>query len=113
MTTDIIRGQRATMNMVIDYPCPQELLEYIDPPKKVKVATGCQYCDLDNYTKREISKYDDYPHDAYRVIAEEPYTHLLMTHNSEIDKYGLMANGDYAPGVDIEFCPFCGRKLVK
>lgn len=112
MTTDIIRGQRATMNMVIDYPCPQELLERIDLPKKVKVATGCQYCDLDNYTKRESYEYDDYSHDAYYVVAEAPWTSLMMTYNSKTGKYGIVANGDYSPEVNIEFCPFCGRKLT-
>ena len=112
MMTDMVIGQ-ATTNTVMVYPDVQELLGHIDPPKKVNVTTGCPYCDLSNYTKRESSKYDDYPHDSYYVITEKPWTSLVMTHNSKTGKYGIVANGDYSPGVNIEFCPFCGRKLVE
>lgn len=100
-------------NTIIGHMYIQDLIELSEPPKKVKVATGCPYCDLDNYTKREISKYDDCPHDAYYVIATEPWTSLIMTHNSKTGRYGLVANGDYSPGVNIKFCPFCGRELVE
>ena len=74
---------------------------------------NCKYCDLENYTKREISEYDDYPHDFYCIVASKPWTTLMMTHNSETRKYGLVANGDYSPGIDIDFCPICGRKLME
>ena len=74
---------------------------------------SCKYCNLENYTKCEISEYDDYSHDAYCMIAEKPWTTLMMTHNSETGKYGLVANGDYSPGADINFCPMCGRELTE
>jgi hypothetical protein len=93
-------GKRAEMNM-------------IDEAMTIDTDIKCPYCDINNYTKREISEYDDYPHDAYYVITEEPWTSLMITHNSKTGKYGLVANGDYSPGADIEFCPFCGRKLVE
>lgn len=105
-------GKRAEMG-VLDEAMPKEVLERVEPPKKMKVATGCDWCDLDKYTKHESSKYDDYPHDAYYVITKAPWTSLMMTHNSKTGKYGIVANGDYSPGVNIEFCPKCGRRLVE
>ena len=113
MSTDLVVGRCATTETVVSFVNPQELFKQIKPPKKVKVATGCPYCDLGNYTKREFSEYDDYPHDAYYVITKEPWTSLMITHNSKTGRYGLVANGDYSPGVDIDFCPKCGRKLVE
>ena len=65
----------------------------------------CEFCNVDNYTKNEFGD--------YYVIAEEYWTSLMMTYNSETGKYGLVANGDYSPGVDINFCPICGRKLTE
>ena len=71
---------------------------------------SCKYCNLENYTKHEINEYDDYPHDSYYVVANEPWTSLMMVHNSKTGKYGLIANGDYSPGISINYCPFCGKK---
>lgn len=74
----------------------------------------CKYCNLKNYTQDEFTEYQEYyQSDAYYELAEAPYTSLVITHNSKTGKYGLKANGDYEPGIDIEFCPFCGRKLTE
>ncbi len=112
-----VRGLRAKTSVLddisIDWSDLQGVPERTETPKKVKVATGCPYCDLDNYSEHDPSEYDDYQHNAYYMVAKAPWTSLMMTHNSKTGKYGLVANGDYSPGVNIEFCPFCSRKLVE
>lgn len=102
MTTDIIRGQRATMNMVIDYPCPQELLERIDPPKKVNVATGCPLC---NNIWSSAETYKKFSNDS-----DKWYKTVIVVYD---DKAWLYTMCDDWYLIQIDFCPKCGRKLVE
>lgn len=98
--TNIIRGQRATMNMVIDYPCPQELLERIDPPKKVKVATGCPYCE--DWTTQELH---------IKSNADLSRTLALIAQGDK-KKEIVFHNNGVSYGIEIDYCPKCGRKLI-
>ena len=73
----------------------------------------CDYCDLSNYKKCEPDDYDYCPHDMEYEIAKAPYTGLDITYYSQTNKFALVAYGDYDAGIDIEYCPFCGRKLTE
>jgi hypothetical protein len=96
-------GKRAETG-VLDDVMPQELFEHIEPPKKVKVATGCPLCD---------------------VI----WSSAMAYENQYFDKVAIVMNYDepwlYVPSVSgddpwhsktvmrVKFCPKCGRKLVE
>lgn len=73
----------------------------------------CKFCDLNNYTKSTGVEYFEYQHDYEYHIAGAPWTSLYMTYNSETNKFGIDGFGDYDAGIDIEYCPFCGRKLTE
>lgn len=47
--------------------CQKKMIEQIETPKKVEVDTGCQLCDLSNYTKRELSKKEAIERDIKKV----------------------------------------------
>ena len=73
----------------------------------------CEFCNLNNYTKCESVEYFEYQHDYEYHIAKAPWTNLYMTYNSITNKFGIDGIGEYDAGIDIEYCPFCGRKLTE
>ena len=66
---------------------------------------GCYYCDLD--------KYEDcvYSNKKKQILACADYTGLTMEYWK--GGYYLVANGEDTARIEIEYCPFCGRKLTE
>ena len=97
MSTYIIDEER----VLVDFLNLQELLEHSDPPMTVKLVTGCPLCDMIYYCDKAYES--TYP--------EKPG--IVM----DGDEYGLYipCEDDYYSGVKmhINFCPKCGRRLVK
>jgi hypothetical protein len=103
MSTDMIIG-RVTMSTPPAYPGIQELLEHIEPPKKVAVATGCPLC-------------------------EKIWSSAMAYENLGLDKVAIVMNyGEpwlFVPSVPgdnpwhqktvmrVNYCPKCGRRLIE
>ena len=100
-----------TENIIIGHMYIQDLPKHIKPPKKVAVATGCPYCDLNNYGDAygDLKNYFD-----KELIIEEGFlTQLCMMYDSKRKEFGIAAFGEGEVATNISYCPKCGRKLVE
>jgi hypothetical protein len=101
MSTDMVMG-RVTTSTLPAYPGIQELLKHIDPPKKTKVATGCPLCN-NIWSSAETYKKFFNDSDAY-------YKTVIVVYDDEAWLY-TMCDDWYL--MQIDYCPKCGRKLVR
>lgn len=105
MTKDIVIGRATPANTVVVYPNVQELFERTEPPKKVKVATGCPLCD-EIWSSAE----------AYKDFCEHSYREkiAIVMENGKPWLY-IPCEDDYYSDtrLQINYCPKCRRKLVE
>lgn len=97
-------GKRAEMGM-LDEAFTQELPKHIDPPKKVKVATGCPLCDEIWSSKEAYQNFCEYSSRERIVIVMEdgkPWLYIPCADEFYSDTK-----------IQINYCPKCGRKLVE
>lgn len=66
---------------------------------------GCCYCDLDKYEN------NIYRETKIMYLSCGEYTGLTMEYRKGI--YRLAAHGEDETRIEIEYCPFCGRKLTE
>ena len=90
----------------VNFSNPQEWLGHIDPPKKVKLTTGCTLCDKIWSSKEAYQNFIGDHWEEEIVIAMEddkPYLYIPI----EMDNY---YSDTY---LQINYCPKCGRRLIE
>ena len=96
-------GKRAEMG-VLDEAMPKEVLERVEPLKKTKVVTECEFCDFYREPKEwEIGLYEQtgYYYDGKKYFLEVEYP------------LGDARQYPKIRPVEVNFCPKCGRRLVE
>lgn len=103
MSTDIVVGRATPVNTVVVYPNVQEQFEHMEPPKKVKVATGCPLCDKIWSSKETYEYAMDWP-DKIAIVMEDgkPWLYIPCEDSYYSDTK-----------IQINYCPKCSRKLVE
>jgi hypothetical protein len=108
MSTDVVRGYRAKMMPCYDgITIDTEVLnEVLKPFINKRVATGCPLCDKIWSSKEAYRKFIDDSWEEQIVIVMEdgkPYLYIPI----QMDSY---YSDTY---LQINFCPKCGRALMK
>lgn len=62
----------------------------------------CEYCDIEKYEKVDYGE-------LVKDLDYGDYTTLRMEYLS--NRFSIFAHGDDCAGIEINYCPFCGRKL--
>ena len=103
MITNIIRGQRENM-YPIDEACfldTETIIKMLKPLTKTAIATGCPYCE--DWTTKEL---------PIKSNADLSRTTALIAQGDK-KKEIVFHNKGVAYGIEINFCPICGRKLAE
>lgn len=103
MSTDFVIGHCSTINPYTVAIDPQEILKHIEPPKKVKVATGCPLCDKIWSSKETYEYSTDWPDKIAIVMEDEKPWLYIPCEDSYYSDTKLQIN----------WCPKCGRELLK
>ena len=103
MNTNLVIGHCHPINSYTIAIDPQELFKHKEPPKKVKIATGCSLCD-EIWSSKEAYEYAmDWP-DKIAIVMEDGKPWLYIPCE---DCYYSDTK------LQINYCPKCGRKLVE
>ena len=92
-------------NTIIGHMYIQDLIELSEPPKKVKVATGCPLCDEIWSSKEAYQNFCEYSSRERIVIVMEdgkPWLYIPCADEFYSDTR-----------LQINYCPKCRRKLVE
>lgn len=65
----------------------------------------CKYCNIDNY---------NYHLEGIKELTLDwkDYTGLRIRFNSNENKFVLVGDGEGEAKIEINYCPWCGRKLI-
>lgn len=99
--TDFVVGHCSLINPYTVAITPQELFKHIKPPKKTKVVTECPYCEDWTTTELPIKSNADLSQ-TLALIARGDKKKEIVFHNNGVSY-----------GIEIDFCPKCGRRLVE